>query len=123
MNEKLLNLMLEIIKDKDNKNECDDKTHPYIGKYVIVRSYSEGVHAGILEKKEGTEVFLKDSRRLWKWSGAFTLSELSVSGTKDPGNCKFSCLLPSINILNCCSIIPCTDIARNSIEGVKEWKI
>lgn len=44
-------------------------------KQVLVRTYSAGVHFGVLVKREGQEVHLKNARRLWSWSGAFSLSE------------------------------------------------
>lgn len=41
--------------------------------YVIIRTYSAGVHAGYLESRNGKEVTLKNSRRLWYWDGAASL--------------------------------------------------
>lgn len=38
-----------------------------IGKEVIVRTYSAGVHFGTLESRNGKEVVLKDARRIWDW--------------------------------------------------------
>ena len=42
--------------------------HPFVGKYVICRCYSAGVHAGTLVQQFGDEAVLKDSRRLWDWT-------------------------------------------------------
>lgn len=39
-------------------------------KEVIVRTYSAGVHVGELVSHKGTEVTLKNARRIWKWVGA-----------------------------------------------------
>ena len=49
-------------------------------KAVIVRTYSAGVHFGYLVKREGKEVTLERSRRLWSWKGANTLSEIATTG-------------------------------------------
>lgn len=38
-----------------------------IGKKCIVRSTAAGVHAGIVEELNGTEVLLKDAYRLWRY--------------------------------------------------------
>ncbi len=65
------------------------------GNYVIVRTNSAGVFAGTLESKDGQEVVLKDARRLWLWSGAASLSELSVAGVSNPSHCKFPCEVPA----------------------------
>ena len=49
-------------------------------KYVIVRTYSAGVHAGTLVSQKGKEVVLMNTRRIWYWKGAASLSEMAVSG-------------------------------------------
>ncbi len=67
-----------------------------IGKYVIVRTYSAGVHAGVLKSKEGKEVVLTDTRRIWYWDGAATLSQLANEGTSKPERCKFPAAIPEI---------------------------
>lgn len=37
----------------------------FIGKYVIVRSYNEGVNCGFLEAAESGVCVLRDARRMW----------------------------------------------------------
>ena len=97
-----------------------------IGKKVIIRADRAGVFFGTLVSKNdtvaGVEVELKDCRRLWYWNGACSLSELALSGTKTPNDCKFTVTLPSITIMQVIEIIPCSDNAINSIEGVKIWE-
>lgn len=93
-----------------------------IGKKVIVRGDKSGVFFGELVKREGREVELKNCRRLWYWDGANSISELAVNGTAKPRNCKFTVIVNSIEILDTIEIIPCTDKAINSIEGVEVWK-
>ena len=85
--------------------------------YVIIRTYSAGVHAGYLEKKEGGEVTLRNSRRIWYWEGAASLSQLAMEGTSKPEDCKFPCAVDKIQ-LQWIEIIDCTETARESIEGV-----
>ena len=48
--------------------------------YVVVRTYSAGVHCGELVSRKGQEVVLANARRLWSWKGAFTLSEVAQEG-------------------------------------------
>ena len=67
-------------------------------RYVIVRTYSAGVFAGYLVSRKGKEVVLRDARRIWYWTGAATLSELAMRGTKSPGTCKFPCSVASIEL-------------------------
>ena len=90
--------------------------------YVIVRTYSAGVHAGYLESRDGKEVTLKNSRRLWYWDGAASLSQLALEGVTKPENCKFAVVLPEIILTEAIEIIPCTEKAKVCIEGIKEWK-
>ena len=91
--------------------------------YVICRTYSAGVFAGHLEKREGREVIMRNARRLWRWAGAASLSQLAMEGTKDPSNCKFPCAVDSVELLEAIEIIPCTAKAKKSIEGVAIWEM
>ena len=93
-----------------------------IGKKVIIRADRAGVFFGTLKEKNGSEVVLTDCRRLWRWEGAASISQLAVEGTKRPNNCKFTLVVPIISILGVIEIIPCTREAIKSIEGVAIWK-
>lgn len=93
-----------------------------IGKKVIIRGDRSGVEFGELVEHSGSEVTLKNARRLWYWEGAASLSQLAKDGTNKPSACRFTVTVSSITILDTIEIIPCTDKAIRSIEGVKEWK-
>lgn len=92
-----------------------------IGKYVLVRTYSAGAHVGTLKSREGKEVVLTSARRIWYWSGAASLSQLAMEGTKEPQKCKFPCPVDEILLTEAIEIIPITDKARLSIGEVPEW--
>ena len=92
------------------------------GDYVVVRTYSAGVHAGYLKSREGKEVTLTNVRRLWYWRGAATLSQVAGEGITKPEECKFPAPIAEITLTEAIEIIPCTDKAKSIIEGVKEWK-
>ena len=98
----------------------------YIGKKVIIRASRAGVFFGTLKEKvstpAGVEVVLTDSRRLWYWDGACSLSQLAEEGTAKPSGCKFTVVVPEHNIMQVIEIIPCSDKAVKSIESVKAWK-
>ncbi len=89
--------------------------------YVIVRTYSAGVFAGYLEKREGKEVVLRNARRIWYWAGAASLSQLAVDGTAKPENCKFPVEVPKVELTEVIEVLTCTDKAFNSIKNVKIW--
>lgn len=91
-------------------------------KYCIVRTYSAGVFAGYVEKREGKEVTIRRVRRIWYWSGANSLSQLAKDGTSKPNECKFAVEVDKIEVTEAIEIIECTEKAKNSIEGVSEWK-
>ena len=94
-----------------------------IGKKVIIRGDRSGVEFGTLVAQNGREVTLHNARRIWYWDGAASLSQLAMEGTARPSECKFTVVVNSITVLDVIEIIPCTDKAIKSIEGVKEWKI
>lgn len=91
-------------------------------KYVIVRTYSAGVFAGELESRNGQEVVLINARRIWYWSGAASLSQLAMEGTKDPANCKFPCEVDRVELLQAIEILDVTPQAKESIKSVPVWK-
>jgi hypothetical protein len=91
-------------------------------KYVIVRTHSAGVFAGSLVSRDGKEVQLADARRLWYWAGAASLSQLAVSGTSKPKECKFPMAVPSVTLTEAIEILDVTPGAENSIKGVPEWR-
>ena len=90
--------------------------------YVIVRTYSAGVFAGKLVKREGKEVELSNARRLWYWKGAASLSQLAMEGVSCPNECKFPCEVTTQILTEAIEIIPCTEKARLSIKAVAIWK-
>ena len=90
--------------------------------YCIVRTYSAGVFAGYINRKEkGKERTIYNSRRIWYWDGAASLSQLAVEGTSKPENCKFPCIELEKDLTEIIEIIPCTVRAESSIKGVKIW--
>jgi len=102
--------------------ERETKTrHKDIGKKVIIRTYSAGVHYGTLESKDGGECTLTNAIRIWQWYGAASLSQLAMEGTKDSEQCKFAMPVDTIT-LKWIEVIPCTEEAQKSIEGVTSWK-
>jgi len=90
-------------------------------KMVMVRTYSAGVFVGELVSRNGKEVVLRNARRIWYWSGAASLSQLSQDGTSDPNNCKFPAAVPEITLTEAIEIIPMSAKAVKSIDGVKPW--
>jgi hypothetical protein len=91
-------------------------------RYCMVRTYSAGVFAGTVVRREGNEVLLSNARRIWYWRGASSLSQLATDGTSDPKNCKFPCAVEQVVLTEVIEIIPITEKARKSIEEVQIWQ-
>ena len=92
-------------------------------RYVIFRTYSAGVFAGVFVSRKGKEGVLKNARRLWQWAGAASLSQLAMEGTKNTAECKFPCVVDRVELTEIIEILDCTDAARKSIELVPVWKM
>lgn len=93
-----------------------------IGRYVIIRAYYAGVHAGILAAHDGgTTVRLTNARRLWRWTAAkgHTLNGVAKHGLKE-GWTKLPAPIDDLIITDAYEIITTTPEAQASIEG---WPI
>lgn len=90
--------------------------------YCMVRTYSAGVFAGYIESRDGKEAVLRNARRIWMWAGAASLSQLATDGTSSPNNCKFPVAVDKVILTEVIEIIPITEKAKKSIEGVPVWK-
>jgi hypothetical protein len=86
-----------------------------VGDYVIVRTYSAGVWAGVLREKVKNEVYLANARRLYRWSNidGISLSGISLNGLKTEES--QTCAPVNIVWLEAIEIIPCTDKAKETI--------
>lgn len=94
--------------------QSKEALNTFVGKKVIVRTYSAGVHFGEIAEKAGNEVILKDSRRLyyWKCKESISLSSIAKYGIHpDSRVCE-----PVDIWLEAIELIPCTDEAIKSIE-------
>jgi hypothetical protein len=95
-----------------------------IGKKVIIRTNRAGVFFGTLSEYDAATrtAEIKDCRRLWCWSGAASLSQLANEGVKKPDNCKFTVVVPVMQVMEVIEIILCTEEAIENIESVWVWK-
>lgn len=82
-----------------------------INKKVLIRTYSAGVHFGILIGRKGKEVHLKNARRLWSWSGALSLSEIAEKGINISAS-KISVPVEEIILTEAIEIIPISELSN-----------
>ena len=88
-------------------------------KYVVVRTYSAGVHVGELVERNGKEVQLANARRIWSWVGANTLHEIALRGVG--AGSRVSDRVASVVLTEAIEIIDATAEARETLESSK-WK-
>jgi hypothetical protein len=95
----------------------------WIGRHVVVRTYSAGVHIGTLTEAEASagsvNVTLANARRLWKWEGAFTLSEVATAGIKPTGS-RLAVAVPEMLVTQVAELIPTTEAARSTFDAAHE---
>jgi hypothetical protein len=92
-------------------------------KIVLVRTQSAGVHFGELTAHYSTEVTLKNSQRVWYWSGAASLSQFAMEGVKNPDSCKITMRVDEIYLPGVIEIIPMSEKAITNLSKVKQWKM
>jgi hypothetical protein len=123
LKELLKDLLKEELKGSKTKSCCAENTSmPMIGKVCVFRTYSAGVHVGTLASKDGKECLVKDSRRIWYWEGACSLSQIATEGSTQIDKCKIAVKIPEIWLTEVIEIIPMSEPAISCIFGAKEWK-
>lgn len=90
--------------------------------YVIVRCYGAGVHAGELVSIKDEHVTLVNSRRIWRWDGAASLSELAVYGSRKPEGCRIAVQLDRVDLLDAKEIDYCQPEGEKFLREVAPWR-
>lgn len=88
-----------------------------IGRYVVVRTFSAGVHIGVLAEKNGKKVSLTDARRVWCWYGANTLHEMSLHGVNEKS--MISEPVELVELTEAIEVISCTKKAEENLRAAK----
>jgi hypothetical protein len=87
---------------------------------VIVRTYSAGAHFGYLVSREGKEVKLERSRRIWSWQSApggpklLSLSEVATYGV---GPSSRIGVPVTITLIDAIEVIEASDAAAKNLDG------
>ena len=88
----------------------------------IIRTYSAGVFIGYIGKVDSKICTIYNSRRIWYWSGACSISQLAIEGSKDIENCKIAITVPETTLTEVIEVVPCTNDAIVSLIGAEVWK-
>ena len=113
--------LVDAINAQKTKKKPAAMSSALLGKFVIVRTYSAGVHAGILDEKRGKEVRLKDAYRIWSWTQPETNTG-SLSAVAEHGvgqGSKIGNKVSLIELTEAIEVIAASDKARARIEGGK----
>ncbi len=81
------------------------------------------VHIGYVKefgKKQPQHAILVNSRRLYYWSGACSLSQVAMDGVNDSS--KIAVEIPEIELTDVIEVIPCSEKAAEFFKAVKAWK-
>jgi hypothetical protein len=91
--------------------------------YYVVRTKNAGAYVGYIDEinEETGRCVLKNSRMLWYWEGAASLSELANAGVSKPEKCKFPCPVEQRTLFGIIEIIPMTQKAKESVMNVPVW--
>lgn len=102
----------------------EPKAHGAVGKKCIIRGYASGVHFGevvsVAENGGRSRVELKNSRRIYRWFGAFTLSEIARNGIKNTS--KVSIEVPQTFIDDAIEFIPTNETSAKIIEEIQPYE-
>lgn len=94
----------------------------FYGKKCMFRTYSAGVHFGELVEKNGQECLVKNSRRVWYWSSACSLSQLAMEGDKQIDECKIAMPVDEIILDQVIEVILMSDAAYANLWNAPQWK-
>ena len=96
----------------------DPYKHPACGRICMIRTFSAGIHIGKVIYVQDRNVELADSRRIWSWVGAFSLSEVSQVGIEKAS--RVAMTVPNLWLSEAVEIIPCTADAWAKISVCTE---
>lgn len=87
--------------------------HPMLNRRCLIRTYSAGVHIGLITHIDGMEVKLENALRLWKWEGGgLSLSAVANNGIKGGRINRTG----EIYLTNVIEMIPTTLLAEETYE-------
>lgn len=122
INDLTLGEIRELINLFGKSNQDTPTLNGFIGKKVIIRTYSAGVFYGEIIEKVSNEIILKNARRLYYWktvNNGISLSEVAEHGLHNDSKV---CAATKLHWLQAIEIILCSEIAIKSIEEKNEYR-
>jgi hypothetical protein len=81
---------------------------------VVLRSRDSGVWIGVFVSQSGRDVTLSQGRKIWRWRGANTTSELALRGCSK----EYSRVAEPVNVTvnDCCEILESNPVALKAVS-------
>lgn len=93
-----------------------------IMKRVMVMCETSGLLYGELVTRNHQEVTLANCRRIYSYSGACSIDQLAVEGSKDPHNCIITCPVDRYIVLDAIEVITMTNKSWFNLNRIRSWK-
>lgn len=88
--------------------------------YVIVRADRAGVFFGQLVERNGSDVKMKNVRKIHYWDGAAAVEQIAVDGVNSSS--RLTITVPEMEIMGAIQVIPCSAKAVENLKAIPEWK-
>jgi hypothetical protein len=88
--------------------------------FVLIRGYGSGVQYGWMAERNGCEVKLLNSRRIWSWNNATECSQIAVNGI-DAASSKVTLIVPEKIITDAIEIILITKEGADNLFNQPIW--
>ncbi len=97
------------------KKKVTKKSVSKARRIVLVRSNMSGVWMGVFVSRNGRDVTLTEARKIWRWRGANTTSELALVGCMK----EYSRVAAPVNatVLDACEVIEATELAFSNVSA------
>lgn len=89
--------------------------------FVLIRGYGSGVQYGYLKSRNGCEVVLINSRRIWSWNKATETTQIACEGV-DAGSSKVTMVIPEKIITDAIEILTITEQGAKNLQSQPIWK-
>ena len=90
----------------------------------VIRTYSAGIWYGYIDynaKDTFSGVVVRKAKRIWKWTGAFSLSEVSINGIGSDS--KIAVELPEIKLNRAIELLPVSQSAQTIIDSIAPYEV
>lgn len=89
--------------------------------FVVIRGYGSGVNYGYLKSRNGCEVVLINSRRIWSWNKATETNQIALCGV-EASTSKVTMVVPEKLITDCIEVINITEQGAKSLTTQPIWQ-